>query len=248
MITRTVLGLLITALLFCGGCRKKPIDVKEPNEAKTVKSENDELKSEIQKVEAKNADLQKRLEELTNNEIEKDISKSSEREINDKDNIKVSKPFFGICLGETINELSKRFRYEPSNVAKDEDDPTKSWIIQQNNPNFLVVSVGSVDNYIYQILVMFKDASRDNFDALKTQLKKTYGNEQNFGGGYTPGAESNDFLPIIDGIPILIRIEYRKGYGLEADRLIIFCGHRTLFDKVQDEIKRCKLAKVQGDL
>ena len=237
MTKKTVFGLLIISLLVLGGCSKKNSD---PNDLEKVKVENAALKAKIQQLEqTKVAVVEPNIPPIPKKETNKDANEV----------VRVSKPFFGIYLGEKLDELNKRFRLIPSPTAKDEDDPTQSWVTRPDNANIVGISVNSFEGQVYSIFTVFKDASKENFEALKTQLKQLYGKEQDFGfDGIAVGSERAVFYPTIDGIQIFIQSDYRKELFGKAAYLVIIYRHEPLNKKVDDEIKRRKLAKVKGDL
>jgi hypothetical protein len=264
MTKKTVFGLLIISLLFLGGCSKKSSD---PNENEKAKAENAVLKAKIQQLEAINAEQQKKKQQVANSLPKAAVESNSaapitKKEINKNTNeavkkinkdanevVRVSKPFFGIYLGEKIDELNKRFTLTPASVTKDEDDPKQNWDIRPDNPNIWNLSVDSFEGQVCSIKVAFKDASKENFDVLKTQLRQTYGEEQNLGfDGIVVGGERACFLPTIDGIQICIQCQYQEKLFDKKAICAIGYYHGPLLEKVNAEIKRRKLAKVKGDL
>ena len=251
MTKKTILALLIIALLFCGGCDKKSGD---PNETEKVKAENAALKTKIQQLVDTNIEQQKKTQPLEKlppkAEVDPNITPIPKKGTIEDANgvVKISKAIFGIYLGEKLDELGKRFRLEPGSPEKDEDDSTQKWYIRPDNPNIIMISVRSSQGYIYNFMTYFKDASKTNFDALKAQLEQIYGKEQYLGlDGIEVGGERAFFSSTIDGVQIGIDIHYEKGFG-EDDTLCILYGHTPLMKKTHDEIRHRKASKVKGDL
>lgn len=159
----------------------------------------------------------------------------------------VSKPMFGVYLGEYLGELTKRFKVVKSRyVFKDPDCPAEIWDLQHSNKNIQRLSVHTYRARVYQIEIEFVDGSKTNYEALNQQLSSTYGTKDK--GGLT-GAMFGEgkFSTQIDGIDIEIKLNHDLGFG-EDDKLGLSYLHVPIAKMVYDVIQEQKAAKVQQDL
>lgn len=196
------------------------------------------LRTKIKELEAINDNQLKEIQKIrrlsTKTVVESNIASSVD------ETVKISKPIFGIYLGEKLDELGKRYTLgenirqdKNSNGGDSSEDITKSWSVEPNDPNISKIIIQSFEGNISHILVIFKDASEGHFETLKTEFKQVYGGEKNFGlNGIIAGEKTADFLPIIDGTQIKISIFYREKYGVMGVSFI----HKKLDNKLIDEL------------
>ena len=159
----------------------------------------------------------------------------------------ISKPMFGVHLGETLNSLNQRFRVSRSSYSfEDKDHPGEIWTVQNDNSNVKHILVYTINEKVYEIDIQFADGSRTNYDTINSQLEKKYKSKDE--GGLT-GAMFGEgsFKTMIDGTEIKIKLNHDIGF-MEDDKLELQYIHVPLRDKVYEEIKRRKANKISGDL
>lgn len=159
----------------------------------------------------------------------------------------VKQPIFDIHLGESLNSLRKRKTIGPSDYTyPDKDHPGQIWNVKNTNTNVKALRVSTYQGMIYEIAIDFTDASQTNYDVIKKQLQEKYldkGDE-----GLTETLFSKITLqPIVDGIRLLIILDYDENvFG--DNTLTLRYSHCPIVEKVRDEIKRRKAAKVSEQL
>jgi len=214
----------------------------------------EKLQSEIQQLNKQICELKKTVE-LQRAEIKRleNLCRRSGIDVSPKKIIEkptqsaISQPMFGIFLGETLDSLKKRFRVSQSTFTfENEDHPSKIWSVQNNNVNVKQLLVYTFDNYIYTIDIRFRDGSRSNYEAIKSQLGKKYKSEDK--GGIS-GAIFGEgvFEAVIDGVEIKIKLNHDTGF-MEDDKLELSYVHTPLSQKVYEEIQRRKASKIGSEL
>jgi len=214
----------------------------------------EKLQSEIQQLNKQISELKKTVElqkaEITRlktlcqrNGIDLSPKKRSEKPTQSA----IGQPMFGVFLGETLDSLKKRFRVSQSTFTfENEDHPGKIWNVQNNNANVKQLLIYTFDNNIYTIDIRFRDGSRSNYEAIKSQLEKKYKSEDK--GGIS-GAMFGEgvFEPVIDGVEVKIKLNHDTGF-MEDDKLDLSYTHTPLSQKVYEEIQRRKASKIGSEL
>ena len=161
----------------------------------------------------------------------------------------ISKPIFGIYLGETINSLQRRTQIV-SNINKsemtDKDLATTIWILKNKNPNIKYLSVTTFNNRIYTISVDFVDNSESNYEVTKSQLAKKYKSENESGFVGAMFGEAS-FWTTIDGVPVAIWLNRDIGF-MEDDTLNLLYAHVPLLNQVIWKSEKRKAEKIKKDL
>lgn len=159
----------------------------------------------------------------------------------------LTKPMFGIYLGESINSLRKRTTVSSSTYYfEDEDHPGKIWYVRNPKPEVKELLVSTFDRKIYKIQVRFVDGSRTNYEAISRQLEHKYKSDDE--GGVT-GAMFGEavFKPVIEGVPVTIELNHDMGF-VGADKLELQYTHGPLSQQVYKEIQRRKALKIRDQL
>lgn len=159
----------------------------------------------------------------------------------------LTKPFFGIYLGETLDSLKKRYAVSKSAHAfEDKDNPGQIWNVQIANENVKETLVYILNDQIYEIDLKFVDASRTNYDTINAQLEDKYKTEDE--GGLT-GAMFGEgqFNTVIDGTQVRISLNHDVGI-MDGDTLELHYIHVPLQTNLYEEIKRRKAGKISSDL
>lgn len=189
-----------------------------------------------------------KIETIKGNNISQEESKNDSQGVSAQSNIIiVSKPMFGIFLGETLDSLRKRFNVSKSNLYfEDEDHPGKILSVRSDNPNVKQLLVYTFNGNVYTIYVLFNDGSRTNYETINAQLEKTYKSSDK--GGLS-GAIFGEgvFETVIDGMEIRIKLNHDIGF-MEDDKLELSYTHVLLSERVYEEIKSRKSAKINKDL
>ena len=95
--------------------------------------------------------------------------------------------------------------------------------------------------------VYFSEISSSNYAALKDEISRRYGQEVDLGlDGIVMGGERSAFQPRIDGIEVMIVLEYS---GEVMDNvLFIKYNHRPLNERVQSDTLHRKASKISDEL
>ena len=159
----------------------------------------------------------------------------------------LSKPIFGIYLGEKISEVRKRFDVFKFRSAKvDVDSPAKTWRIQHHND--AIIDQGFVirtfRDRVYFISVAFIDNSERNFKSLEQQLLKKYRVRE---------VSREDFIDInrnfvtpIDKVPVQIYLHLEANFARNILELQYI--HIPLRATKESLIDNRKQEKVTDDL
>lgn len=157
----------------------------------------------------------------------------------------VDKPIFGVHLGETLDSLRKRAVVSSSGfVLKDDDHPGIIWEVSSSNVVERLL-IRTFDNKIYLIQIQFVDGSKNNYEAIKTQLEKKYNDTDDslFGGLFG----EVDLNVIIDAVKVRINLNHDIGF-MEDDKLELIYYHEYLFSQVYRELQKRKADKVSDEL
>lgn len=160
--------------------------------------------------------------------------------------IVLKKPMFGIYLGEKLSDLRKRFRITKLDSAKkDLDDPSESWFVIHRSDTIKACSISTFEGRVWSIFVLFKDSSKENFDAIENQLRNKYEIEDE-SEDFTIDPERT-FEVRVDGVPVGIHLKLESAF-MEENKLGVIYVHGLLMLKRTEEIERRKAAKVKVDL
>jgi hypothetical protein len=161
--------------------------------------------------------------------------------------------FFGVYLGETIEQVSERARSIPlsfTNVGIRCANPSiQYWEIHgvlNNSTNIETTSLTTINGRVYAIIVEFKKHSDESFLGLYEGLKAKYGKEHKFESSYFPFVrvvvrfESDAFtLPVsvilrsVNSEQSSLSIEYQyDAMSLSMDRIV----KQTLRDSVKEDL------------
>jgi len=155
---------------------------------------------------------------------------------------KISKPIFGIDLGESLDELQKRFQTEKILSSKDTDLGDEWWNITQTLQGIQNCGVISIDNKIASIFLFFTDASLLNFEAISAEIEKTYNIKSESTFELDPAKK---YSTVIDGINVEIDLKLEKNFG-KPDQLALFYYHLPLMRKFEKDIKKQKISPMTG--
>ena len=114
----------------------------------------------------------------------------------------VSKPMFGIYLGEKLSDVQKRFEITES--------PLNKWVVRHTSNDIEDCHINICKDRVYCITVWLKDNTKRKFDFLKQQLKKEYENYQIRGieSSNTKPAANFEFKVTIDDILVPIYLTF----------------------------------------
>lgn len=114
----------------------------------------------------------------------------------------LSKPIFGIYLGEKLSDVQKRFATTKL--------PLDKWAVHLTSTAVEDCHINTYKDRVWAITVWLKDNTERNFNTLKRQLKKEYGKYQ-----IQEAKSSNykyskhyEFTITLDDIPVLITITF----------------------------------------
>lgn len=158
----------------------------------------------------------------------------------------LSKPMFGIYLGETINELSKRQKISLLNIGKQNAEGlTKTWRVQNDIQNIKYCFILTYENRVMSIFVNFHDASESNFEAIDSELRNKHrviDETKEF--SINP---NTSILVRLDTTDVIVSLELTEN-PFEDDELKLAYTHYPLSQEWQAELKRLKTAKVGSQL
>jgi hypothetical protein len=223
-------------LLFCSVCAR----TEEPNII-------DELQNSIAKLSLQVTNLQQIIE-LQKDEIARlrrlcansgiDITPKEQRKETSQKTNAVTKPFFGIYLGEPLKALRSRVKVSKSNyVFTDRDSPCRAWTVKNNDPNVKRILVCTFNERIYEIDIEFTDASSANCDAIKAQLMKDY--QTTYQSKYEQLLGKSTFEAVVDDINIGIELNSYAG-SEKNSRLTLTYVHIPLLKEVFAELEKRK--------
>lgn len=158
----------------------------------------------------------------------------------------VSKPIFGIHLGEKISNVQKRFRTKL--LKKKSPFPkTECRLVYHLSDIIRRYEVFSFDGRVSVISVYFKDSSKLNYDALSHELSEKYQEVQkNLTDLFSSGALERKFWTVIDNVHIGIVLSFEeKPKGDNTLGLDYF--HNPLVKKLKLETFRRKIKKMNQD-
>jgi hypothetical protein len=72
-----------------------------------------------------------------------------------------------------------------------------------------IAEVETFNNQVFNLIIFLNDKSKENYEAIKTNLEKKYGKEVDMGlDGIVFGGTMSCFRTQIDGIPIVIALQH----------------------------------------
>lgn len=158
----------------------------------------------------------------------------------------ISKPMFGIYLGEQLKSLARRFEITPADSSKDDaDEPSKSWVVTHNSDTVRHCFISTLDERVFSVVIVLSDSSEENFEAIHKQIRDKYKIERE-SGGFSIDPE-RFFGTRVDGVKVGIYLKLEKAF-MEDDTLSISYVHVPLFSKRDEEFKRRKSLKIHEDL
>jgi hypothetical protein len=149
----------------------------------------------------------------------------------------VKKQFFGVRLGESVQEVGKRCKITAVPDTENHNNVLKSWVVENNNPTMNIMGLDAFKGKVYTITVALKDGSDENFNAIKKKLISQYGEADI---ELETGAI---FRPVIEGINVEIGIFQSKND--EKVILMVFM-HKDMAVSVNEAIEKAKQDKI-GD-
>ena len=153
----------------------------------------------------------------------------------------LSKPMFGIYLGEKIDDVKKRFEIKKASSNKDES--LEFWFAGNKSDNIRGITIFTFEKKVIAIFVLFTDDSESNRDAIVKQLAETY----TIIWAYDLGvAQYQEFLTKIDDTLTLITLDHQFFDGIKSLRIIY--THCPLAVQCRNEIRKHKAQKLSGDL
>ena len=158
----------------------------------------------------------------------------------------ITKPIFGIYLGEKISNVQKRFRTKL--LKKNSSFPEMEWRLVYHRSDIIRrYEVFSFDGRVSGISVYFKDSSELNYDALSHELSKKYQEVQkNLTDLFSSGDLERKFWTVIDNVHIGIILSFEeKPKGDNTLGLDYF--HNPLVKKWKLETFRRKIKKMNQD-
>jgi hypothetical protein len=167
----------------------------------------------------------------------------------------IERSFFGVQLGESTQTLETKAKAAEIDINKQKWTfkglvaPGKLWAIYGSlNKNKAIESTRFYiyNGQIYQIVLLLRDNSTTNFDALKTSLEKKYGKDT---GGFMGAIETKaDFTADFGGQTVLITLNRDFKFTEEGGSLSLMYTHSNILKAQSDELGRRKVKKFERDL
>ena len=179
----------------------------------------------------------------TESQMLRDYSIKDEKLLVEKgEKVVLSKPIFGIFLGENISAL--RNRLDVSYLGASYNNSTKYYQVRSNkNTNVKALYVYVFKEYIYYIRIFFEDRSELNYNVIQEELTKKY----SYRYTYRSRIPGNCFrgAAIIDEVEISISM--LQGY-MTSNEIILTYIHQPLVNTWLKEALKLKADKVSNDL
>jgi len=158
----------------------------------------------------------------------------------------LSKPIFGIYLGEKLDNLRKRLEVTFYDYKDDEDSPFAYWFVKTHSETVKMCLINTFEDRVANIHIIFEDNSKSNFEAIESQLRNKYQIID----------ESDEFtfdpqvsiLVNIDNTQVLIQLQLETKFMEEENTLSLLYIHNPLSEAGLAEKKRRKATKIRGDL
>jgi len=208
------------------------IRTKAQQEIQLAKVETTRLQNELKRV---TTQLKRTKEKLVAAEKEIGGAEVQEREENVENeavdgNKITSKPMFGIYLGEKLSDVQKRFETT--------EHPLDKWAVHHTSTAVEDCHINICKDRVWCITAWLKDNTETNFNTLKRQLKKEYGEYQfrEVKSSDSKHIKNYEFTIILDDVPVLIAITFINnsiydGLSKKDNELSIQYIHRSLMGK-----------------
>jgi hypothetical protein len=161
---------------------------------------------------------------------------------------------FGVRLGESTETFEWNCSQggkainKDSLVFGDKDHPGRIWSIQgslNDNEAIKTTNLSIYNGRVYQVEVLFKDSSLQNYNVLAGSLREKYGKNK---AGMFDAIESKSEFSTTDGNQkIQIILNHDDGF-MGEDRLSLRYIYDSLSNQILKEIKDRKVGKVADDL
>lgn len=221
---RSIALLAVVMTVIIAGCKDKNDSSSDENFKQSTGTVEESISSE------KRQEFEKAMETIADPERAKRLNQS----------------MMGIYLGETVDDLKKRFKVEPIDlqeqaelgIHQDPDDPTVELEVVHTSKNIKHCEVKIYCNKIYEIDITFQDGSDENYKAIRNKLKNKYKDD------YSETYGNADFGIVVDGIRVDIYLGHDSGYKLT----FITYKYKGLADMKEEEMIQKKSAKISEQL
>lgn len=167
----------------------------------------------------------------------------------------LSQAFFGVNLGEPLKALGEKCRNAAVSADgdkwhfQDKDHPGR--IISLNgalngNKSIKETKVSVYSNRVYEIELIFADASLQNYNVLKESLEKKYG--KNKAGLFDAMETKSHFTTTVDGQSVSITLNHDIAFNEEGGTMSVSYQYDAIQKMVVEDMNRRKAAKVADDL
>ena len=180
------------------------------------------------------------------NGINTEMSKLNEKRLNAPDvNSIVSKPIFGVHLGESIKELKKRYKLTKHGIMDGSEDLHEMFTVTPCPATVSNFCIGVFNDRVAYIILFISDATEMNYAAIKNKLREMYRIENE--NLENPFNKTWGFTTTIDGVPVFIQLQLKDGFS-DSNKLSLMYTHQPLQDMMQDAIKKAKADKIADQL
>jgi hypothetical protein len=158
----------------------------------------------------------------------------------------IGEPIFEIRLGETIEELQKRYSISSIPANQDKGQINKLYIIENKIPEVKDLRVQCFKGKIYEIDVFLVDTKRTNFDFVVETIRNKYNilketktkDESYKLGIYTGSILEYEFLVNFNGEDVVISPVLDITSSRIADALVVSYTYVKIDTLVKDEYKK----------
>jgi len=154
----------------------------------------------------------------------------------------VTKSIFGIYLGETLQEVRKRFEINNYEEIPGTKGVHKTGFIKRETGRLDFITCVPFEERVFGIAFVYNDASWNNYDTTKKTLKKKYPSTK----WVEKRIMDNPYVVIkiflgsikLDGIDVNIQVYYKDFviYPIK-DELRLYCTHVSILKCSEREIK-----------
>lgn len=178
------------------------------------------------------------------NDIENAKERKKELLIGDANTVTVlTKPIFGIHLGENIADVQKRLKLTGTGRLPGSDDPSEYWLVIPPPANTKYVQLYTFEDRVTYILIDLIDSSDMNFTVIEELLGQIYKVETPDLSGLVD--KEDVFRTSVEGVPVTIKLS-RKGKLISRVQLTYI--HQPLWEKSLKGPYHRKADKIRGDL
>jgi hypothetical protein len=156
----------------------------------------------------------------------------------------INKPFFGVYLGESFENISRRFIVSNQKIKNsDPDDPSVLYKIENLPDNVSFMGVSVFIDKVYLVCAYLKDNSDDNYSAVREELINKYGKSKDADGFM----EKKSLWNVeVDGIPVEIFLTLKN--NVDSKTLSIFYTHTGISKQVENMSTQRKKNKIKDNL